>query len=50
MRILVFLLMSVLSAPVLAGNAQVAVAANFAQTLKQLITLYTRATRMTGSA
>lgn len=40
MRILVFLLMSVLSAPVLAGNAQVAVAANFAQTLKQLITLY----------
>lgn len=41
MRILVFLLMSVLSAPVLAGNAQVAVAANFAQTLKQLITLYT---------
>ncbi|WP_417215172.1 molybdate ABC transporter substrate-binding protein [Alcanivorax sp.] len=42
MRILVFLLMSVLSAPVLAGNAQVAVAANFAQTLKQLITLYTK--------
>ena len=42
MRILFFLLMSVLSAPVLAGNAQVAVAANFAQTLKQLITLYTK--------
>ena len=42
MRILVFLLMSVLSAPVLAGNAQVAVAANFAQTLKQLIPLYTK--------
>lgn len=42
MRILVFLLISVLSAPVLAGNAQVAVAANFAQTLKQLIMLYTK--------
>lgn len=40
MRILVFLLASVLSAPVLAGDVQVAVAANFAQTLKQLITLY----------
>ena len=42
MRIVVFLLMGLLSAPVLAGNAQVAVAANFSQTLKQLITLYTQ--------
>lgn len=42
MRILVFVLLGVLSAPVLAGNAQVAAAANFAQTLKQLITLYTQ--------
>lgn len=42
MRILVFLLVSMLCAPVLAGNAQVAVAANFAQTLEQLITLYTK--------
>lgn len=42
MRILVFLLASLLSAPVLAGDAQVAVAANFAQTLKQLIALYTQ--------
>ncbi|MBQ25470.1 molybdate ABC transporter substrate-binding protein [Alcanivorax sp.] len=40
MRILAFLFMGVLSVPVLAGDAQVAVAANFAQTLKQLITLY----------
>ena len=43
MRILFFLLMSVLSAPVLAGNAQVAVAANFAQTLKQPVS-YTHLT------
>ncbi len=40
MRILVVVLMSVLSVPVAAGTAQVAVATNFAHTLKRLIPLY----------